>query len=261
MASNLPSFQAPRPHASKIEDKKRTESGKKKERPLISFNKLKINIKSKDGKDNSRYNHSGKLSIDLHQRSNQEALHEYDNLLAENVPENIPATERHTSSLIDNFDQSDFIKNVINQSRKIGGTRFGSPGQNDSSCYGEVHKVNKKDDISFMKDMKKHGILKAFNDMNKLTEFFQSSPKNEEDILGGNSISYKHASSQIIENDYQTSSIQEIANAANDKNTKSTYLLEEMDKEETTKNLKSFKCIFPFQRRARSHSPPKNAVI
>lgn len=118
-----------------------------------------------------------------------------------------------------------------------------------------------KDDISFMKDMKKHGILKAFNDMNKLTEFFQSSPKGEQETLGGNVLSYKHASCQNLENDYQTSSIQEIANSANDKNTKSTYLLEEMEKEEKIKNLKSFKCIFPFQRRARSHSPPKNAVI
>lgn len=262
MVSNIPSFQAPRPHGNKIEEKKRWESGKKKDRPSISRGNLKISIKTKDGKDNSRINHSGKLSIDIHQRSNQEPINDYENLLSGNAPNKNPISERHTSSLIENFDHSDFIKNVIMQSRKVGGTRFGSPGQNVNLSYKETANAHRKGDKNFMKDMKKHGILKAFNDINKFTEFFQSSPTSGQEDLWDNSLSYKHWSSQVFENEYQSTSMRDIIDSAPDKNTKSTYLLEELQKEEEkTKNLKSFKWIFPFQRRARSHSPPKNSVI
>lgn len=94
-----------------------------------------------------------------------------------------------------------------------------------------------------MKDMKKHGILKAFNDINKFTEFFQNSPSGNQDTFEGNSLNYKHCSSQNIDCDYQSSSMQNIADAAHDKNTKSTYILEEMEKEEKDQSqaIKSIK--------------------
>ena len=101
---------------------------------------------------------------------------EFENLLVDNVLDNNIATERHSSSLIENFDQSEFIKNVIIQSKKIGGSRFGSPGQTNQNESLVMQNNSKKNDKSFMKDMKKHGILKAFNDINKFTEFFQNSP-------------------------------------------------------------------------------------
>ena len=104
-----------------------------KEKPSISKNKLKINIKSPDIKDISSRLPQNKMSNEKHQWSNNEPVTEFDSLLDDNDKESNFATERYTSSLIDNFDQSEFIKNVIIQSRKWGGSRFGSPGQNNSN--------------------------------------------------------------------------------------------------------------------------------
>jgi len=191
---------------------------------------------------------------------------EFESLLDDNMQDSNIATERYASSLIENFDHSEFIKNVIMQAKKQGGTRFGSPGQNNSITITESDRH--KNPKSFMKDMKKHGILKAFNDINKFTEFFQNSSSINQDSIEANSKSHNHCSSGNLECENHDSSIQNIAESAQSKNTKSTYILEEMKNEKKHKQnngnqkvLKSFKFMFPFQRRARSHSPPKNDVI
>jgi len=238
-----------------------------RKRQSIVNSKLKINIKNKDACDNSRYAFMRRSSMeDHHQRSNNDPNPNFGDLLDNAMNENNAATERHISSWIDNFDQSDFIRNVIIQSKKVGGNRFGSPGQSNNGPSSTNPFFVRKKDKTFMKDMKKHGILKAFNDINKFTEFFQNSPSCHQESLEGNGMSYKHFSSTNLDSENQNSSMLDISNAANNKNTKSSYLLDEMEKEdkqtnEATKNLKSIRWIFPFQRRARSHSPPKNSVI
>jgi hypothetical protein len=259
MISAIGGFQAPREN-SQIQDQSSLDHKKKVRR--TSKGKIKINLKNSDVKEGTRYAFLRKCSMDYHQRSNNEQSHDFESLLDQNINEKNAETERHTSSLIENFDQSEFIRNVIIQSKKIGGNRFGSPGQVNPDVVDNQKPV-KKGDKNFMKDMKKHGILKAFNDINKFTEFFQNSPSSHQETIKGNGTNCKHFSSGNIEYDHQNSSIQEVADAAKDKNTKSTYILEEMEKEEKEENktLKSFKFIFPFQRRARSHSPPKNSVI
>lgn len=242
----------------------RGDNQKKKEKPSISKNKLKINIKGTEIKENSRFAPSKKFLLDRHQRSNNDEKSDFESLIDFQNQENNIATERHTSSLIENFDQSEFIKNVIIQSNKQGGSRFGSPGQSNLETSQVNPKCSRRGDKSFIKDMKKYGILKAFNDINKFTEFFQNSPSGNQELSEKSKENSKHCISGNLECEYHSSSMQEIAESAQDKNTKSTYLLEELQKEEAsaqTKNLKCFKFIFPFQRRARSHSPPKNSVI
>lgn len=259
MISAIGGFQAPRENS---QSQNESSADYKKKDKRSSKGKIKINLKHSEAQEGTRYTFLRKSSMDYHQRSNNEQSHDFDSLLDQNIKENVAATERHTSSLIDNFDQSDFIRNVIIQSKKVGGNRFGSPGQVNPDVV-DNQRPAKREAKNFMKDMKKHGILKAFNDINKFTEFFQSSPSWKQEVIEGHGINWKHFSSWNLEYDNEKSSIQEIANAANDKNTKSTYILEEMEKEEKepNKTLKSFKFIFPFQRRARSHSPPKNSVI
>lgn len=189
MVSSISNFQAPRTNVHKDDENKWTDNQKK--RASISKGKLKINIKGKDGKDNSRYNHCGKLSLDMHQRSNQCQMPDLEKLLVENNQDSNAATERHTSSLIENFDQSDYIKNVIMQSRKVGGSRFGSPGQAVQNKL-EKQRQQRREDKSFIYDMKKHGILKAFNDINKFSEFFQSTPTNGQGTFDGDASMFKH---------------------------------------------------------------------
>lgn len=221
-------------------------------------------MKNNDSKEGTRFSPAKKFYwIDKHQRIGSDQIPEYENLYDPNIDEPNIATERHASSLIDNFDQSEFIKNVIIQSNKPGWVRFGSPGQSNPGSSNSAQIEKKSEDKSFIKDMKKYGILKAFNDINKFTEFFQNSPISNQDTKIQINDNNKHWSSGNLEWENHSSSMQEIADAAQEKNTKSTYLLEEMQNEEKNKNgnLKSFKFIFPFQRRARSHSPPKNSVI
>lgn len=262
MAPSTSSYPTSRESSYKAEEAKRGEAQKRWERPSVNRTNLKINIKGKEIKEPTRPQANLKLVVDKHQRSKNDPTPDFESLLADNVPENNAATERHTSTLIENFDQSEFIRNVIIQSKKLGGNRFGSPGQANPESAIPHHRSKRIDDKWFIKDMKKHGILKAFNDINKFTEFFQNSPSANQEMPSAASIVQKHSSSGNLEYDYHSSSMQNIADAAQDKNTKSTYILEEMENEEkTTKTLKSFKFIFPFQRRARSHSPPKNSVI
>ena len=222
-------------------------------------------MKSNEQKEHIRLSPAKKFYwIEKHQRSNNDEIPEYDNLYDPNIEDSKIATERHVSSLIENFDQSEFIKNVIIQSNKPGWVRFGSPGQSNPSSSNSGQFERKKEDKSFIKDMKKYGILKAFNDINKFTEFFQNSPNSNQEIQNQINENHKHWSSGNLEWENHSSSMQEIVEAAaQEKNTKSTYLLEEMENEEKNQNsnLKNFKFIFPFQRRARSHSPPKNSVI
>ncbi|CAI2387758.1 unnamed protein product [Moneuplotes crassus] len=249
------SFQVPRVPQPKAEEHKKLDSNRKRE--SSGRRKLKISIKTKE-KDNSRF-HSHKLSLDIHQRSNQNQMPEFDALIEDDIDENNAASERYTSSLIENFDQSEYIKNVIIQSKKIGGSRFGSPSQNIMSLRSQRLKHVKKEDKTFMKDMKKYGILKAFNDINKFTEFFESTP-NSSQCMDSTNFGQKHCSSQIFDNSYQDNSLRKDSDLAEERNTTSVQLLGDIKKDES-KAIKSFKCIFPFQRRARSHSPPKNNVI
>ena len=117
---------------------------------------------------------------------------EFDDLIEDEIPENNIASERYTSSLIENFDQSEYIKNVIIQSKKIGGSRFGSPSQNLLNLKANRAQIPNKGGVNFMKDMKKHGILKAFNDINKFTEFFENSPSGNQSMLDSTNIDQKH---------------------------------------------------------------------
>jgi hypothetical protein len=124
-----------------------------------------------------------KFPIAKHQRSNNDSMPEFESLLCDNLPESNIATERHSSSLIENFDKSEFIKNVIIQSKKLGGNRFGSPGQSNQNSQTQQPQKEPSNDKNFMKDRTKHGILKAFNDINKFSEFFENSPTCNQDSI------------------------------------------------------------------------------
>lgn len=165
---------------------------------------------------------------------------EFEDLIEEEMPENNIASERYTSSLIENFDQSEYIKNVIMQSRKVGGTRFGSPSNHIFEMKAAKARGRKKEEKTFMKDMKKHGILKAFNDINKFSEFFEQTPSANQSIIEGENLAQKHFQSQILDNEHQNNSFYKEAEKSKEKNSKPTFILEEMKKEET-KNLKSIK--------------------
>lgn len=65
--------------------------------------------------------------------------------------------------------------------------------------------------------MKKYGILKAFNDINKFTEFFQNSPISNQDTKIQISETHKHCSSGNLEWENHSSSMQEIVDAAQEK--------------------------------------------
>ena len=113
------------------------------------------------------------------------------------------------------------------QSRKTGGTRFGSPGQSNSNNESMNQSTNPVKGKNFIKDMKKHGIFKAFNDINKFSEFFQNSSSINQETLNTEIMNTSSLN--------QDSSMQNIADATNSKNTKSTYILEEMQNEATDK--------------------------
>ena len=105
----------------------------------------------------------------------------------------------------------EYIKKAMNIHKK-GKERFGSPGHSGLPSDSVVSPAKKKK--LFMKDMKRHGILWAVNEVNKFTEFFEiGSPPREP---------------------------------------------ENKDLEETKEDVEfNESAVFPFQRWARSHSPPK----
>lgn len=139
-----PSFQIQKEIAQKFEKSKKKKITGNKERPSISKSRLKVNMKNNDSKDNAKSSPSKKLNwADKHKRINSDQIPEFENLYDPNVDEPNVATERHTTSLIDNLDQSEFIKNVIIQSNKPGCVRFGSPGQANPSTSNSAQ-VEKK---------------------------------------------------------------------------------------------------------------------
>lgn len=77
-----------------------------------------------------------------------------------------------------------------------------------------------------MKDMKKHGILRAFNDINKFSEYFEHSPSPTRDLV-------------------------EIASPP-------PPTQEQLRQMEGSQSADAG--VFPFQRRARSHSPIKESI-
>ena len=116
--SMIPSLNNLKENAYQIEDSKHSENHKIKEKTVLNKSKLKINLKNAEIKDFSRYSQNKKLQFERHQRSNNESMPEFDSLIDENAQELNIATERHASSLIENLDQSEFIRNVIMQSKK-----------------------------------------------------------------------------------------------------------------------------------------------
>ncbi|CAI2384841.1 unnamed protein product [Moneuplotes crassus] len=156
--------------------------------------------------------------------------------------------------------------NVTNQAKKPFNNRFGSPGLLQKKK--ETEKANTG--IKFMGEMKKHGIKDALDDMNKLAGFFQykSSPK-EEDFK--NSAICNNPNDKSTNSEYFTQSTSHHMASPNDfmnsdsKNTVGSGIVagkraffgseENVDEEDPSKFL------FPFQRRARSHSPPSSAEV
>jgi hypothetical protein len=146
MAPSTSSYPTSRESSYKAEEAKRGEAQKRWERPSVNRTNLKINIKGKEIKEPTRPQANLKLAVDKHQRSKNDPTPDFESLLADNVPENNAATERHTSTLIENFDQSEFIRNVIIQSKKLGGNRFGSPGQANPESAIPHHRSKRIDD-------------------------------------------------------------------------------------------------------------------
>ena len=84
--------------------------------------------------------------------------------------------------------------------------------------------------MNFLKEMKRHGFMKALNEINKFNEMIEYSPSRKEDSLDpSRSDSLKDVSTQ-----------EERKRGADDSEA-------------------SF--VFPFQRRARSFSPPKPSLV
>lgn len=121
-------------------------------------------------------------------------------------------------------DTPDFIRKALNLNRKTGAQRFGSPGYSNAQSQDALSPSKKKD--TFIKDMKKHGILRAFNDINKFSEYFEHSPSPTRDLV-------------------------EIASPP-------PPTQEQLRQMEGSQSADAG--VFPFQRRARSHSPIKESI-
>ena len=77
---------------------------------------------------------------------------------------------------------TDFIQSMITQSKK-GTVRFGSPGANSKSPSESRDQSPSIKKMNFLKEMKRHGIMKALNDINKFNEFFENSPTRKEESI------------------------------------------------------------------------------
>ena len=130
---------------------------------------------------------------------------------------------------------TDFIQSMITQSKK-GTVRFGSPGANSKSPSESRDQSPSIKKMNFLKEMKRHGIMKALNDINKFNEFFETSPTRKEESIDA---------SETLKSDLSVRH-----------DTKKETLIDSKQVEESELSF-----VFPFQRRARSLSPSKPSLI
>ena len=114
--------------------------------------------------------------------------------------------------------------------------RFGSPGANSKSPSESRDQSPTKKKMNFLKEMKRHGIMKALNDISKFNEFFENSPTRKEDSLDPG---------ETIKSDLSVRH-----------ETKKDTLIDPKKGDES-----ELRFVFPFQRRARSLSPSKPSLI
>ena len=147
-----------------------------------------------------------------------------------------------------------YVINVTNQKKNPLQHRFGSPGQQNSIVTSQ----------KFIGEMKRHGIYDALNEMNKFSEFFEALP---EKLVDSKDEKVKeHEQSHSSNNFTESQSTQMMSSSAfmdtKDHNTVGSSKLEihkaRFDEKESSDKLHF---LFPFQRRARSHSPPSEEQI
>ena len=140
-------------------------------------------------------------------------------------------------------------------------TRFGSPGisLNSTKKHDSEHKGG-----VFIGEMKKHGIIEALNDINKFSEFFETAPNKVEDEGAQSQINPENIGSlnYVVQEDNKKLSCSMIETC--DQNKLMTQKLDDhknghQQDGHNFKNVPSF--LFPFQRRARSNSPPSEEKI
>lgn len=156
--------------------------------------------------------------------------------------------------------EPNYVINVTNQANKANFTRFGSPGL--------LNQTNRKapgndTGVYFMGEMKKHGIYDALNDINKFSEFFESLPHKEQAQTNESLKAHEQSSSS---NNFTESESTQMMSSSGFHDTKDNSQLDPKREEqkaryEEKENNKKSHFLFPFQRRARSHSPPSEEQI
>lgn len=152
--------------------------------------------------------------------------------------------------------------NVTNQLNKPFGNRFGSPG-----VFNQKDRTTKEKNtgVKFIGDLKKHGIYEAFNEINKLSEFFEALPNTKSDDIKDDTIK-AHDKSESYNQFTESGSTQMMSSSAfmetKEHNTLGSAKQEDhktrFEKQEKGKKLHF---LFPFQRRASSHSPTSEEQI
>lgn len=113
--------------------------------------------------------------------------------------------------------------------------------------------------VKFIGDLKKHGIYEEFNEINKLTEFFEALPNTKSDDIKETTIK-EHEKSKSFNQFTESQSTQMMSSSAfmdtKDNNTLGITKQEEHKARfENQEKVKKLHFMFPFQRRASSHSP------
>ena len=151
---------------------------------------------------------------------------------------------------------------MTNQARKPFSNRFGSPG-----LFNKQKKESEEPNsgIKFMGEMKKHGIISALDDMNKFSEFFEKKPSSKERELQEPD-SQKEKKSGSLQKFTESQSTQ-MASSNEFINSKYKHIMKSEKVEHHKARFgsvdkdKESQFLFPFQRRARSHSPPSENQI
>ena len=153
--------------------------------------------------------------------------------------------------------------NVTNQAKKPFSNRFGSPGLLNK---GNKSSEERNSEVKFIGEMKKHGIMSALDDMNKFSEFFNSKPGNEED-LKNSTIQSTHNEKSANSYHFTESQSTQMMSSNEFINSKYKHVMASGKVEHHKTRFESVDqdskgaFLFPFQRRARSHSPPSKSEI
>jgi hypothetical protein len=154
------------------------------------------------------------------------------------------------------------VINATNQINVPFDSRFGSPGvfnQQDRKFK------EKNTGMKFIGDLKKHGIYDEFNEINKLSEFFEALPNNKSGDIKLDTIK-AHEKSRSSNQLNETKSTQMMTSSAfidtiDDNTMESTNMEDHKARFENQEKGKKLHFIFPFQRRATSHSPSSEDQI